>query len=111
MSAATAAMRTASLATGERIPALAQGTRDYEDSARRRREIAALRAGIDLGMTVIDIAPGAEALVGAAITRRRDEVFLIARLTRREATRAGMAAACAASLRRLGAETLDLYLL
>jgi diketogulonate reductase-like aldo/keto reductase len=62
-------------------------------------------------MTVIDVAPGAEALVGAAITRRRDEVFLIARLRQRDATRAGMAAACAASLRRLGAETLDLYLL
>jgi diketogulonate reductase-like aldo/keto reductase len=111
MSAPAHAIRMARLADGERIPVLAQGTQGYGDSERRRRAIAALRAGIDLGMTAIDAAPDAEALVGAAIARRRDEVFLIARLAPRDATRAGMAMACAASLRRLGAETLDLYLL
>jgi diketogulonate reductase-like aldo/keto reductase len=111
MSAPATAIRTARLATGERIPVLGQGTRGYGDGARRRREVAALRAGIDLGLTVIDVSPGAEALVGTAITRRRDEVFLIARLPARDATRDGVAAACAASLRRLGTDRIDLYLL
>jgi diketogulonate reductase-like aldo/keto reductase len=106
------AIPTVRLPTGEPIPVLGQGTHgDTPDSAHRRREIAALRAGLDLGLTLIDAVAGAEPLVGEAIVRRRDDVFLVARLPAHQATRRGMVAACAASARRLGTEMLDLYLL
>lgn len=105
------------LPSGEEIPALGQGTRGMaEDPRCRDSEIAALRAGIDLGLTVVDTAGryadgGAEELVREAIVDRRDEVFLISRIAADEATGAGTAAACAASLRRLGTDRIDLLLL
>jgi diketogulonate reductase-like aldo/keto reductase len=112
MGATATAIPTIALPAGERIPVLGQAPRGRPaDSARRRSQVAALRSGIDLGMKVIAAAADTEELVGEAIVRRRDEVFLVARLAPQEATRAGMAAACTASLRRLGTEAIDLYLL
>ena len=67
-------------------------------------------------MTLIDTAEmygdgGAEELVGEAIAGRRDEVFLVSKVLPHHATRRGTVAACQASLRRLGTDQLDLYLL
>ncbi|MEA2291188.1 MAG: hypothetical protein QOF17_208 [Solirubrobacteraceae bacterium] len=108
---------TVPLPSGERVPVLGQGTwRFAEDAARSGDEIAALRRGLDLGMTLIDTAEmyadgAAESLVGRAIAGRRDEVFLVSKVLPHHATRAGTVAACEASLRRLGTDRLDLYLL
>src|SRR5204862_1550695 len=79
-------------------------------------EIAALRLGLDLGMTVIDTAEmygdgAAERLVGEAIAGRRAEAFLVSKVLPNHATARGTVAACEGSLRRLGGEQLDLYLL
>ena len=87
-----------------------------EDPARRKHEIAALRLGVDLGMTLIDTAEmyadgGAEELVGEAIAGRRDEVFLVSKVLPQNASRRRTIAACEGSLRRLGTDRLDLYLL
>jgi diketogulonate reductase-like aldo/keto reductase len=105
------------LPSGDRIPALGQGTWHFaEDPRRAREEIAALQLGLDLGMTLIDTAEmyadgAAESLVGTAIADRRDEVFLVSKVLPGHATRRGVALACASSLRRLGTDHLDLYLL
>jgi diketogulonate reductase-like aldo/keto reductase len=87
-----------------------------EDPHRRAEEIAALRLAMDLGMTVIDTAEmygngATELLVGEAIQGRRKEVFLVSKVLPSHATRDMTLAACAASLRRLGTDYLDLYLL
>jgi diketogulonate reductase-like aldo/keto reductase len=87
-----------------------------EKRRRRNDEIAALRLGLDLGMTLIDTAEmygggGAEEVVGEAIAGRRAEVFLVSKVLPRHATRRGTIAACRASLARLRVERLDLYLL
>jgi len=87
-----------------------------EQQKRRAEEIAALKLGLDLGMTLIDTAEmygdgGAEEVVGEAIAGRRDEVFLVSKVLPHHATRRGTVAACHASLKRLRAEQLDLYLL
>jgi diketogulonate reductase-like aldo/keto reductase len=111
------AIRTVTLPSGERMPVLGQGTWGMAEDARRRsEEIAALRLGIDLGMTLIDTAEmyangGAESLVGQAIAGRRDEVFLVSKVLPSNATRSGTITACEQSLRRLGTDRLDLYLL
>lgn len=105
------------LPDGESIPALGQGTwMMAEHPHQRAQEIAALRAGLDLGLTLIDTAEmyadgGAEILVGEAIEGRRDEVFLVSKVYPHNGTRAGVMAACERSLRRLRVERLDLYLL
>jgi len=109
--------RTIALPSGEEIAALGQGTWYLgEDPARREQEIAALRLGVDLGMTVIDTAEmygdgAAEELVGEALRGRREEVFLVSKVLPGHADRKGTVAACEGSLRRLRAERLDLYLL
>jgi diketogulonate reductase-like aldo/keto reductase len=106
-----------SLPDGERIPKLGQGTWEMgEREARRASEIAALRAGIDLGMTVIDTAEmygdgATETLVGEALAGLRDQVFLVSKVYPHNASRRGVQAACEASLRRLRTDRLDLYLL
>lgn len=87
-----------------------------EDARRRKEEVAALRLGIDLGATLIDTAEmyadgGAEALVGEAIVGRRDELFLVSKVLPENATKSGTVTACEHSLRRLGTDRLDLYLL
>jgi diketogulonate reductase-like aldo/keto reductase len=112
MDAAATAIPTTRLPAGERIPVLGQAPRGRPaDSAHRRGQLTALRTGIELGMKLIATAADTEELVGEAIVRRRDDVFLVARLAPWQATRDGMAAACTTSLRRLDTETIDLYLL
>jgi diketogulonate reductase-like aldo/keto reductase len=111
-----AEMRTVRLADGTEIPALGQGTwKMAERPARRAAELAALRLGLECGLTLIDTAEmyadgGAETLVGEAIAGRRDEVFLVSKVYPHHAGRE-LAAACEASLRRLGTDRIDLYLL
>lgn len=111
------AVRTIALPSGEEIPALGQGTWHIgEDARRRHEEIAALRLGLDLGMSMIDTAEmygdgASEELVGEAIAGRRDEVFLVSKVLPSHATRRGTIIACERSLRRLGTDRLDLYLL
>lgn len=106
-----------SLPSGEQIGVLGQGTWFFaEDAARHDDEVAALRLGLDLGMTLIDTAEmyadgAAEALVGEAIAGRRDEVFLVDKVLPHHATRKGTMRACRDSLDRLGVEHVDLYLL
>jgi diketogulonate reductase-like aldo/keto reductase len=87
-----------------------------ERPSRRAQEIAALRTGIDLGLTLIDTAEmyadgGAEELVAEAIAGRRDQVFLVTKVLPSNATRRGTVAACERSLRRLRTDRIDLYLL
>lgn len=102
---------------GRQVPALGLGTWHMGESrASAAQEAASLRAGLDLGMTVIDTAEmyadgGAETVVGEAIRGRRDEVFLVSKVLPHNASRAGTIAACEASLERLGTDHIDLYLL
>ena len=102
---------------GETIPALGQGTWQMaENPARRAEEIKALRAGLDLGMTLIDTAEmygdgAAEELVAEAIMGRRSEVFLVSKVLPQNATRHGTVKACERSLKRLRTDRIDLYLL
>jgi diketogulonate reductase-like aldo/keto reductase len=109
--------RFVALPDGERIPALGLGTWMMGERASRGKEIeAALRLGLDLGMTLIDTAEmyadgGAEELVGRAIAGRRDRVFLVSKVLPSNAGRQGTRAACERSLKRLGTDRLDLYLL
>jgi diketogulonate reductase-like aldo/keto reductase len=113
----TATVDSITLPSGETTSALGQGTWHFaERPERRASEIASLRLGIDLGMTVIDTAEmyadgAAEVLVGEAIAGRRDDVFLVSKVLPHHATRRGTVLACQASLRRLGTDHLDLYLL
>ena len=105
------------LRSGEKIAALGQGTWHFaENPARRAEEVASIRLGIELGMTVIDTAEmysdgAAEALVGEAIAGRRSDVFLVDKVLPHHATREGTVRACEASLGRLGVDYIDLYLL
>lgn len=109
-------MRTLELA-GVSVPVIGQGTwRMGEDRSRRADEIAALRSGIDRGMTLIDSAEmyaegGAETVVGEAIAGQRDKVFLVSKVYPHNASRKGVAQACARSLKRLNTDYIDLYLL
>jgi len=87
-----------------------------ESKRRRVEEIAALRTGLDLGLTLIDTAEmyadgGAEELVAEAIEGRRDQVFIVSKVLPSHATRRGTVAACERSLRRLQTDRIDLYLL
>jgi diketogulonate reductase-like aldo/keto reductase len=87
-----------------------------EDPAVRAEEIATLQLGLDLGATLIDTAEmygegQSEQLVGEAIAGRRDEVFLVTKVYPHNASRKGAIAACERSLRRLGTDRIDLYLL
>jgi diketogulonate reductase-like aldo/keto reductase len=110
-------LRSVALPGGERVPALGQGTWHMAESARRKRsEIDALRAGIDLGCTLIDTAEmyadgRAELLVGEAIEGRGDEVFIVTKVLPSHARVRATIAACERSLARLGTDRLDLYLL
>ena len=111
------AVRTVRLPSGRTVPALGQGTwKMAEDTRHRKDEIAALRLGLDLGMTLIDTAEmyadgESETLVGEAIADRRDEVFLVSKVPPENATRRGTVAACERSLKRLRTDRIDLYLL
>ncbi|HAQ25436.1 MAG TPA: oxidoreductase [Pseudomonas sp.] len=109
-------MRRIRLGEGE-VSVVGQGTWHMgENPAERSREIAALRLGIELGMTLIDTAEmygegGAEEVVGEAILGRRERVFLVSKVYPHNASRRGVPQACERSLRRLGTDCIDLYLL
>ncbi|RXZ38713.1 aldo/keto reductase [Oxalobacteraceae bacterium CAVE-383] len=110
-------IKTLLLPSGRKIPVLGQGTWYMgENPAQRKREVDALRLGMELGVSLIDTAEmyaegGAEEIVGEAIAGRRDEVFLVSKVYPHNAGRRGMQAACERSLRRLGTDCIDLYLL
>jgi diketogulonate reductase-like aldo/keto reductase len=92
---------------------IGQGTW-YIDQAHRQTAVAALRRGLDLGMTHIDTAEmygDAELVVAEAIAGRRDEVFLVSKVLPSNASRRGTITACERSLKRLKTDRLDCYLL
>jgi diketogulonate reductase-like aldo/keto reductase len=98
---------------GPQVPVIGQGTW-YIDRGDRKRAAAALRRGLDLGMTHIDTAEmygDAELVVAEAIAGRRDEVFLVSKVLPSNASRSGTIAACERSLARLKTDRLDCYLL
>ncbi len=110
-------MKTIYFPCGLQVPALGQGTWNMgETPAQRAGELASLRLGLDLGLTLIDTAEMygeglAESLVGEAIAGRRDEVFLVSKVYPHNASRKAMRRSCENSLRRLRTDRLDLYLL
>ncbi len=110
-------MKTVRLPSGEKVSAVGLGTWHIgDDQARRAEEIGTVRLALDLGAALIDTAEmygdgRAEQLVGEAIAGRRDEVFLVSKVLPQNATRRGAVAACERSLRCLGTDRLDLYLL
>jgi diketogulonate reductase-like aldo/keto reductase len=101
----------------ERVPALGQGTWHMGEARRRiAEEAAALRLGIELGMTLIDTAEmygngGAEEMVAQAAEGLRDQLFIVSKVYPHNASRAGVVAACERSLARLRTDRIDLYLL
>jgi len=110
-------MRSLALHSGAEMPLLGLGTwRMGEKSRLRAQELDALRYGLDLGYRLIDTAEMygegvAEEIVGEAIAGRRDGLTIVSKVYPHNATRAGTIAACERSLRRLGIERIDLYLL
>ena len=108
---------TATLPDGTSVPALGQGTWHMgEGRESAEKEAAALRLGLELGMTLIDTAEmygegGAERVIARAITGRRDSVFLVSKVYPHNASRRGVPAACERSRQRLGTDVIDLYLL
>ncbi len=110
-------MKIITLPSGESLPALGLGTWHMgESAANRKAEVAALKAGIDLGLTVIDTAEmyangSAETVVAEAIAGQRDKVVIVSKVLPSNASYKGTLAACEASLRRLQTNVIDLYLL
>jgi diketogulonate reductase-like aldo/keto reductase len=110
-------MKTVAFADGERVPVLGQGTwRMGENRHAHKNEIAALRLGIELGMTLIDTAEmygegGAEKVVAEAIEGQRDRVFVVTKVYPHNASRTELPKACERSLKRLQLDAIDLYLL
>ena len=108
------AARTVKFRDGRTVPALGQGSARLAKGRRpQAEEEEAVRAGISLGMTVIDTAEiyGSEEFIGRAIAGQRDRVFLVSKVWPNHVTGDGIARACEASLARLGTDHLDLYLL
>jgi diketogulonate reductase-like aldo/keto reductase len=110
-------MRTVALPGGETVPVLGQGTWYMgEKRGEAAREVAALRLGVDLGMTLIDTAEmyasgGAEEVVATAAAGIRDRLFIVSKVLPQNASRKGVPAACERSLKRLKTDRIDLYLL
>ena len=110
-------VKTVAFSNSRSIPAIGQGTWYMgEKASQRKTEVNALRAGIDLGLTLIDTAEmyaegGAEEVVGEAIKGQRDKVYLVSKVYPWNAGGQKGQAACEASLRRLGTDRIDLYLL
>jgi diketogulonate reductase-like aldo/keto reductase len=110
-------MKTVQLPDGERVPALGQGTwRMGENPGAREDEIAALRLGIELGMTLIDTAEmygdgEAEKVVADAIAGQRERVFVVTKVYPHHASPTELPKACERSLKRLRVDAIDLYLL
>ncbi|MEW4371091.1 aldo/keto reductase [Paenibacillus kandeliae] len=109
--------RNITLKDGTVLPAIGQGTWNMGDDATRRQdEIEALRRGLDLGLSVIDTAEmygegRSESLVGEAIQGRRDDTFLVSKVYPHNAGGERLVHSCEQSLKRLGTDYLDLYLL
>jgi len=105
------------LPNGERVPAFGQGTWHMGDDRRRAAaETAALKLGIDLGMTLIDTAEmygsgGAEKIVAEAAQGQRDRLFIVSKVLPYNASQKGVIEACERSLKRLKTDRIDLYLL
>jgi diketogulonate reductase-like aldo/keto reductase len=110
----SSSVRTTVLPNGAKVPVLGQGTwKMGEDRRRRADEVAALRLGIDLGMTLIDTAEmyadgGSEEVVREAIGGRRDEVLLVSKVLPSNASRSGVIRACEQSLNRLGTDNNEI---
>lgn len=110
-------MKQVLLPSGEAVPALGVGTwRMGETKSARAAEVAALKLGIDLGMSLIDTAEmygegGAEQVVAEAVAGQRDRVFIVSKIYPHNASRKGAIAACERSLKRLATDRIDLYLL
>jgi len=100
-----------------KMPRLGQGTWNMgDDAARRAEELAALREGIALGITMIDTAEmygdgRSESLVAEAIAGQREKIFLVTKVLPSNASRKGVAKSCEASLKRLKTDRVELYLL
>lgn len=110
-------MRSLNLLSGQSIPLLGMGTWQMGENRRNRdTEIAALRHGLDLGLSLIDTAEmygegGAEEVIAPVIANRRSEVFLVSKVYPHNASKRGAIAACERSLKRLNTDYLDCYLL
>ena len=110
-------MQTVTLKSGDKVPVLGLGTwRMGERRSERAAEVAAIRLGLELGITLIDTAEmygdgGAEEAIAEAIAGRRDNLFIVSKVYPHNASRAGTVAACERSLKRLRTDRLDLYLL
>lgn len=108
---------TLTLPSGRNIPALGIGTWNMGEShAEEAQEVASIRKAVELGMTVVDTAEmyadgRSEEIVGKAIADLRDEVFLVSKVYPFNASATGTIEACERSLKRLGVDHLDLYLL
>jgi diketogulonate reductase-like aldo/keto reductase len=110
-------MRSVTLKSGDKVPVLGLGTwRMGERRSERTAEVAAIRLGLELGLTLIDTAEmygdgGAEEAIAEAVAGRRDGLFIVSKVYPHNASRAGAIAACERSLKRLRTDRLDLYLL
>jgi diketogulonate reductase-like aldo/keto reductase len=110
-------LRSLPLSSGRAMPVLGQGTWGMgEQSGAFDAEVAALKLGLDLGVTLIDTAEmygegGAEKVVAEAIAGRRDAVCLVSKVYPHNASRRGAVTACERSLKRLKTDRLDVYLL
>src|SRR5437764_15076339 len=110
-------MRTVALPDGKCVPWLGQGTwRMGESKSARAREVAALRLGLELGMTLIDTAEmygdgGAEEIVAESIHGQPQDIFVVTKVYPHNASREKLPNACERSLKRLRTDTIDLYLL
>ena len=110
-------MKQVTLKSGDKVPVLGLGTwRMGERRLERAAEVAAIRLGLELGITLIDTAEmygdgGAEEAVAEAIVGKRDGLFIVSKVYPHNASRAGTIAACERSLKRLKTDRLDLYLL
>lgn len=114
---AAARIPTTTLPSGVKIPIFGLGTWRMGESARRRaEEVAALRHGLERGITLIDTAEmygdgEAERIVADAVGARRDAVFIVSKVLPENSSRRGTIAACERSLKRLNTDRIDLYLL
>ncbi len=110
-------MRSCKLPSGAEMPVFGIGTwRMGENSRRRDQELDAVRHALDLGYPMIDTAEmygdgGAEEIVGEAIKGRKARPFIVSKVYPHNATASGTVAACERSLKRMGLERIDLYLL
>jgi len=110
-------MRSLELPSGHSIPVLGLGTwRMGEHRDQHDREIQAIQAALDAGITLLDTAEmygegGAEEVIGEAIRGRREGLFLVSKFYPHNAGRRGVVEACERSLRRMQCDYIDLYLL